>query len=362
MLALVKNLDNFGVECEVVFCLPDENRSKVTEQFHAVKIEYLWESKWFSRNKYLKYVSYWLALRKKRRFAKRGDVLYVYSDVDILQWVSGKKGVNVFYETTEHPDVHKPYSKLRKITRKRYVKICKELSGIFVISSSLKIYFLSIGIQESRIHILNMTVDPSRFDGVEKKQLARRQIVFCGTIKNSIDGVDKLIESFAIIAPRFPDVDLHILGKTDGVADAAKDMELVMQIGLKDRVFFEGMIPAHEVPQHLKNACVLALFRPNCLQADAGFPTKLGEYLLSGNPVAVTSVGDIPQYLQNGVSAMISSPNDVNAFANNLSQLLCDKNMSERIGREGKDIAMKYFSAREVSKSFCDWIGEKYEI
>ena len=202
----------------------------------------------------------------------------------------------------------------------------------------------------------------SRFDGVEKRQLARRQIVFCGTIKNSIDGVDKLIEAFSIIVPSFPDVDLHILGKTDGVADAAKDIELVKQMGLKDRVFFDGMIPAHEVPQHLKDACVLALYRPNCLQADTGFPTKLGEYLLSGNPVAVTSVGDIPHYLQNGVSAMISSPNDVNAFAKNLSQLLCDINKSERIGREGKNIAMKYFSAREVAKLFCDWIGKEYVL
>lgn len=69
------------------------------------------------------------------------------------------------------------------------------------------------------------------------------------------------------------------------------------------------------MPQMLKNAEALVLDRPNSLQAQYGFPTKLGEYLLTGNPVVVTKVGDIPLYLKDGVSALLSEDRNPKEFA-----------------------------------------------
>ena len=48
---------------------------------------------------------------------------------------------------------------------------------------------------------------------------------------------------------------------------------------------------------------MLVLARPDNIQAKGGFPTKLGEYLATGNPVVVTKVGEIPNYLIDGVNA-----------------------------------------------------------
>ena len=98
------------------------------------------------------------------------------------------------------------------------------------------------------------------------------------------------------------------------------------------------------MPQTLTNAAVLALARPDSQQARNGFPTKLGEYLLSGNPVVVTKTGDIPLFLEDRVSAYLVEPDDIEGFARKLTMALKDKDAAMRIGRAGYEVAMKNFN------------------
>ena len=50
---------------------------------------------------------------------------------------------------------------------------------------------------------------------------------------------------------------------------------------------FTGRTSPEVMPQILTDASILALARPNNVQSQNGFPTKLGEYLATGNPVAI---------------------------------------------------------------------------
>ncbi len=54
---------------------------------------------------------------------------------------------------------------------------------------------------------------------------------------------------------------------------------------------------------------------PDSKQAQGGFPTKLGEYLATGNPVCATTVGEIPDYLVDGESVYFAVPGSVDSFA-----------------------------------------------
>lgn len=73
----------------------------------------------------------------------------------------------VFHERTEHPLV----SKLKLLNVKRYLNACRNVDGLFVISTELKEYYNSIGVPAENIYIINMTVDPTRFDGLLKEKL-----------------------------------------------------------------------------------------------------------------------------------------------------------------------------------------------
>lgn len=154
-----------------------------------------------------------------------------------------------------------------------------------------------------------------------------------------------MIKAFAIVAEKVLDVKLYIIGKTPLTEQKFDNYLLIKRLNLEDRVVFTGVVSAKEMPQLLVNADVLALDRPDNKQAKYGFPTKLGEYLLSGNPVVVTSVGDITKFLTDGVSALIASPQNPKNFADKLLWALTYTEEAICLGGRGKMIALEFFNS-----------------
>ena len=97
---------------------------------------------------------------------------------------------------------------------------------------------------------------------------------------------------------------------------------------------------------YLKNAEILALARPDNVQAAYGFPTKLGEYLLTGNPVVVTRVGELDNFLVDRESCLFANPNSAEDFADKLLWLLAHPDEGKQIGKKGKRVAELNFNSR----------------
>ena len=353
LLAFVRSFEQMEIEVELIFLYPNWRKDKLLINSEYVFVSHLWDrSPIYEKRICAKLLKNSLIAPLKRRI-NRGDIVFLSGLCEDIHLFNRMKGVSVYHEMTEHPDVllwRLPHWKVR------YLNNCKKLAGLFVISTSLKQYFANIGVPEDRIHIINMTVDPQRFEGVEKQPTDDKYIAYCGTASNNKDGVNRLIEAFAIVAKKHSDVKLYIIGKTPSATDESGNLQLVEALGIKDRVVFTGVIPAKEMPQMLTNATVLALARPNNLQAQNGFPTKLGEYLLTDNPVVVTKVGDIPLFLKDGESALLSEPDDVEAFADKLCWALEHPVECGEIGKNGCNIAMANFNASIETNKIIDAI------
>ena len=345
LLAYYRAFDQMGLKAHVVYVHPDRYYSRIDENFSNIHITYLW-------NKFLPYRGFFGKLtygRYVKRFLsmlKPGDIVYTYSVSALTRACAQIKGVKVYAERTEHPEASVGFSSpLAALTPEEYDDTLRRLTGMFVISEPLRDYYSLRGVEMSKIEIINMTVDPSRFLKIQKTACKERYIAYCGTASNNKDGVDELIKSFAIVAQHIPEVKLYIIGKTPSKEQKFGNMELVKSLGLEDRVVFTGIVKAEDMPQLLKNAEVLALDRPDNLQAKYGFPTKLGEYLLTENPVVVTAVGDIPKFLKDGVSALIAKPGDAGDFSSKLIWALTHKDEAAKIGREGCSVAMEHFNS-----------------
>lgn len=345
LLAYYRAFDQMGVKAHVVYVHPDRRYSRINEKFSNIHITYLW-------NKFLPYRGFFGKLtygRYVKRFLsmlKPGDIVYTYSVSALTRACAQIKGVKVYAERTEHPEASVGFpSPLAALTPEEYDDTLRRLTGMFVISEPLRDYYSMRGVEMSKIEIINMTVDPSRFLKIQKTVCKERYIAYCGTASNNKDGVDELIKSFAIVAQHIPEVKLYIIGKIPSKEQKFGNMELVKSLGLKDRVVFTGIVKAEDMPQLLKNAEVLALDRPDNLQAKFGFPTKLGEYLLTENPVVVTAVGDIPKFLKDGVSALIAKPGDVEDFSSKLIWALTHNDEAARIGHRGYIVAMEKFNS-----------------
>lgn len=358
MLAYWQNLDIMEVPAKLIFLMPGKNKCKIEKEFKLIEVEYCWEN-YYIDNRYLKYFSYYLYKFQLIRRLRAGDKVCIFGLEKISRDILKKRGVELYLESTECPEV---YGKLNRIVYSMvpgYIDCCRKSTALFVISSALKEYYMGYGVSAQKIHILNMTVDPERFVNVKRNNSAEKYIAYCGNVSNNKDGVDKLIKSFAIVSKNHSEVKLYIIGESLSKAEVSDNYQLIQELGIKDKIVFTGRVSAAQMPQLLKDAQVLVLARPRNIQAKYGFPTKLGEYLMTENPVVVTSVGDIPLFLEDGVSALIASPDNDQEFAQKIIWAIDHPNESAEIGRRGKEVALKSFNASIETKKLIDVIFHK---
>lgn len=353
IMSYVRGFEELGIDAELVFLLPNSKAEKIREN-RCINVSYLWSEK-FAHSKLFKHIYKQFRYAKFFFSLKKGDVVVLLGLSAYVYRLAKKKGIRVYHERTEHPDAVQ--NSRFKFSMRNYIEGCCLCDGIFVISHALKEFYESKGVDPLKIEVINMTVDSTRFNGVEREKSVDPYIAYCGNASNSKDGVDDLIKSFAIVSKLFPQLLLYIIGNPPN--NQSDNKLLAEQLGVVDKIKFTGLVPAEKMPQLLKNATMLALARPNSLQNKYGFPTKLGEYLLTGNPVIVTRVGDIPHFLEDGVSALMSNCRDTEDFANKMIWVMNNYDEALEIGRCGKKVAEFHFNYLTETKKMCNFIFKK---
>ena len=341
-----------GIKCRVFFIMPDEYNSMWENNLENIQVVYCWK-KFPAKFKLWKMLTFKLSLNFIKKSLSAGDVVYVYDTISVVEHIR-KSGVKYYGEKTEHPAVTSPVSRLVRQNMRQHFDSLNKLDGVFVISNALKEFYVSNGVESEKLHVINMTVDTTRFDNIKRQPQSEKYIAYCGTVSKSKDGVDKLLRAFAIVAQKVQEIKLYIIGAVPIIEERQEFSKFVKKFDLTERVVFTGVVSANEIPQMIKNAELLALARPANVQAKYGFPTKLGEYLLSETPVVLTNVGDIPLFLEDGVSAIISSPESDEEFAEKILWALHNKEKAAVIGKNGADVAMTHFNAKIETKKLLE--------
>ena len=339
LLSFLLGFDELGVKVTVVFLYPNDKRDELDDSvYNSITACHIWKHR-HPRTKIMKYIySFIDAHSFAKRLAPQSKVLLMGAS-EYLPIFASRSDISVYQERTEHYNVAKMHP---AFLQNKYLKYVPKLCGMFVISTALKEAFEGIGAKN--VTVVNMIVDANRFYGLKKSERKDNYIAYCGTASNNKDGIDDLIKAFSIVHSSYPDIKLYIMGKAPTKKDSAGNIALVESLDLSSSVVFTGIIPADKMPQMLVDASVVALARPDSLQARCGFPTKLGEYLLSGNPVVVTRVGDIPAFLQDGKTALLADQRNPKSFAKKLLWALDNEKKAKVIGQAGREVALRCFN------------------
>jgi glycosyltransferase involved in cell wall biosynthesis len=160
----------------------------------------------------------------------------------------------------------------------------------------------------------------------------RRRVVFAGRLVQS-KGVDVLIRAAAQI-----DAELVICG------DGRQQKELVAlarELGVSDRIRFEGWLDADGLAAEFANASVVAV--------PSVWPEPFGivgiEGLAAGRPAVGSATGGIPDWLHDGVCGLTVAPGDPDALARALRELLDDPSRQHAMGLAGRALVAERFSA-----------------
>lgn len=281
-----------------------------------------------------------------------GYIIYFFIITKILS-------ITYIQEKSEFPFVLRNQSLFGKIYAKFYTSYAyKAFDAILIMTRPLKRYFQSRIRKNSKLLLVPMTVEQDRFLKSFSIPTKSDYIAYCGSPNGDKDGVPILIKAFSIISKKYKTIKLYIIGDTPGTNVLQNLKKLAKKINVEHRVVFTGVVNRDRIPEYLCNASILALARPTSLQAKGGFPTKLGEYLATGNPVVVTKVGEIPDYLKDGESAFLSKPDSAEAFAEKLDYVLLHPEIAKRVGLKGREVAFEYFNYKTQAKRIINFIDE----
>ncbi len=265
-------------------------------------------------------------------------------------------GVKVFHERTELPYAVASQSAIRQQMLTYYLnKLLPKFDGVFVISNKLVQY---IGQYNKATKKLVTLVDLSFFTTEKQSPYSFPYIGYCGTISGNKDGVPILIEAFAGITSKFPSLKLVLVGNNSNKAGIKETLDAIEKYQLQDKVIFTGLIERDMMPVILCNAEILVVSKPDNEQNSGNFPIKIGEYLATGVPVVVTSVGEIPLFIKDGESGYLATPGSAASFAQKMEEALGNKEKATAAGLNGRRIAEENFDYRKVSKVMADYIQE----
>jgi glycosyltransferase involved in cell wall biosynthesis len=287
-------------------------------------------------------------------------MLHTYSIYPLLVYCFFSKLNNIILlqERNEYSFLSKDRNVFKSFDYFIYTNLAlKCFDGLLVITNNLKTYYKQFLNKHAYIKVIPMTVEPERFC-TTKKDPEHKYIAYCGHLGGNKDGVYHLIEAFSIISKNFPDYYLYVIGDTKNKNDLISLKAIAKKNNVGDKVIFTGKVSRDEIPPLLDKAEILALARPQSIQAEGGFPTKLGEYLATGNPVVVTRVGEIPDYLSDGINAYLANPDDVSDFAENLTLAITNKEQSMLIGKKGQELAYTIFNNKVQGKNIIGFIKQ----
>lgn len=188
----------------------------------------------------------------------------------------------------------------------------------------------TIALSDVELPALQTNVLESRVEKIEKMG---EKIIFgtIGSLNVHYKGIDVAFKTLAKMFGRYPHFEYHILGGGDPTAYKM----LAEKLGISDKVFFDGTLPrGRAVFDWLDHVDIY--LQPSLAE---GLPRSLIEAMSRGCPALGSSVGGIPELLQN---SMIFDRNDPQRMFQTITTLLSNKELMISCAKYNFSIAKKY--------------------
>jgi len=236
--------------------------------------------------------------------------------------------------------------------------LVKYADAFIVVSTYLKKYIQDDLKVIKPIMVLPNLMDPDIFELKDIKPFIEgvTTIGYTGTPTRK-DGATDLIESFAVLHKKYPQTHLLIVGDVSGGKSVIPELKKqAEELQIINNITFTGLVPFTKIPELLNSCQILALTRPSGVFAEAGFPTKLGEYFACKKPVLMTRVGDISTYFNNEEHLVIVNPDDIVDIANGFKKIIDNPQLSSTMVENAYNWMKENLNYRTVNRNIAAFI------
>ena len=201
-------------------------------------------------------------------------------------------------------------------------------------------------------------MNPDDFSIQTKKPFieGKHTIGYCGTPTRK-DGVLDLIKCFSILHYKYPNTHLLIIGdQINNYSLIPSLIEYTKDLKIEENITFTGLVSFEKIPMLLNSCQILTLTRPSGIFAQAGFPTKLGEYFACKIPVLVTKVGDIPYYFENKKHVVLAEPENIDSMLEGFEILLSNHFDSHSMVEEAFNWMQENLNYKNISIKLSEFV------
>lgn len=172
-------------------------------------------------------------------------------------------------------------------------------------------------------------------------------VVFAGRLSKE-KGLDVLMDAAASVVESFPNARFMILG--DG-REAPFLRARSRELGLERNVIFPGFRRDIQAFYSQMDLCVLPSFTE-------GMPLVILEAFIHKKPVVATSVGGVPELVEQGVSGYLVEPGDARALAERIIDLMRDPQKARQMGMAGYKRVRTEFGVDRQVKEYTETFRE----
>lgn len=368
IIAYCKGLQQNGCSVEVFSChwYPDNEDVPLKGMVDGVpyRNSHLWHTKYGKLFKVT--VDKFLLRRntikniKKSHLEEPFDVLLVACDIiGVLSYYIpriAKLGIKTVFVIDEYPPaIQALKNEVPQIWLDSFKNVDKYFSGRVLMTKALCDYYNN-KIRVLPSHIMCSILDEKRFENVRPLKAERRYLCYMGNLMLKKDDICTIIRAFSEIMDDFPDLDLHLYGNESSLEEMNLLHSLIEEKEAQNRIFLKGRVDYEKVPAILAGATLLVTAQPNTKRAEGGFPTKLGEYMMSGVPMIVTDVGEISKHVTHKKDCYMVSPESPHEYAEMLRYALTHKDDSMQIAKRAYDNAYQNYSSQKVGEVLLSFL------
>ena len=191
-------------------------------------------------------------------------------------------------------------------------------------------------IKRKTYFIIPQGIDESFFEIEDNYE--PNQILSIGSISKR-KGHEFSILSIAKLKSEFSDIRLNIIGF---ILPEEQDyylslLQLIKEKGLEKHVFIHVDLSIEKLKKELENCYLFVL---HSYEESQGI--VLCEAMAAGKPIVATHIGGIPDVVEENVNSCLTTFGDVEAFSNHIRNILLDKSLRNRMGKESKRISLRY--------------------
>jgi len=232
--------------------------------------------------------------------------------------------------------------------------VLKRADRILTVSNQTRNYVLSLGADKTKTSVMYNGVDTNCFQSADKIQSRNkldlpknRKIVFSARRLVYKNGLDTLIESANLLAKNHPKILFVVAGK--GPSRSLIE-EKIKELGIEKNIKLAGFVPDELLPVYYNAADFFLL--PSA--SGEGLPLVLFEAMSCGLPVVATTVGGTPEIVEHMKNGVLVPPQNPQAIADALSQLLAQKEVSTEIGKQAKQYIHRKLSWKESARQLME--------